>query len=174
MKIIAKAAGMRIVSKMAGHGTAHMIDLAKAGISNLLFDGGRGWEIDEGAIKAKYRGILNVMKHLGILAGSPEIPEKQVFVMRGNIVRAKSGGLFTPKVKPGQMVNKDQLLGLVTKFSEEKVERLVTPVEGIIIGIRLFAPLSTGNYVANIGTLALEEENSVEQISGRVNNQLCA
>lgn len=159
MKIIAKAAGMRIVSKMAGHGTAHMIDLAKAGISNLLFDGGRGWEIDEGAVKAKYRGILNVMKHLGILAGSPEIPEKQVFVMRGNIVRAKSGGLFTPKVKPGQMVNKDQLLGLVTKFSEEKVERLVTPVEGIIIGIRLFAPLSTGNYVANIGTLALEEEN---------------
>jgi len=96
---------------------------------------------DESDITVHVRGVTNVMKYMGMLEGKPTLPGRQLMFTTElpeqalssadragfQIVHANHGGLLYPTVKPGDLVQKDQVLGEIGDLKGDILERLVAP-----------------------------------------------
>ena len=77
------------------------------------------------------RGVYNVMKHLGMLEGEPEIPPKAK-VFNPYHLYAERGGFFISDVRAGDMVEEGQVLGVIKDLFGETLEEIVVPTDGVV------------------------------------------
>ena len=84
-------------------------------------------DIVEGVV----RGIYNVMKHLGMIEGTPEIPPK-ARVYNPYHLYAKRGGFFISNVRAGDLVEEGDVLGVIKDLFGETLEEIVVPTDGVI------------------------------------------
>jgi len=87
--------------------------LVKMGKKVLLFEGGKTRSIDLDVIDTGVKGALNVMRHLGMQDGEPEIDVEQTFINKTTWLRAPSSGLFFPENINGKWVEKRTILGRI-------------------------------------------------------------
>ena len=107
------------------------------GIPVLTYESGEALRFDEPGIKAGVRGIVRVMRHLGMLppVKSASTPSRKYFVAdSSNWVRAEQDGIFRAVVALGAHVGRGQTLGYIADpFGEREI-----PVEanatGIVVG----------------------------------------
>jgi predicted deacylase len=107
-----------------------------SGIPVLLYEGGEALRFDEVSIRAGLRGVLNVMRVLGML---PDVrtshPGLTPVVARSTSwVRAPESGVLRSALTLGTRVRKGQTLGVITAPLMEMECRVVAPVGGILIG----------------------------------------
>jgi len=90
--------------------------------------------VHESSVEAMHRGMLNVMKHLGMLAGKPELPAEQILFRRSDAVhifRSQHVGFFVWHRGPGSIVQKGDLIGEVRDISTFNVlQECVAPFDG--------------------------------------------
>jgi predicted deacylase len=77
------------------------------------------------------KGIYNVMKHLEMMEGEPDIPEK-ARVYHPFHLYSEHGGFFISDVRSGDMVENGQVLGVIKDLYGETLEKIVTPTDGVI------------------------------------------
>ena len=77
------------------------------------------------------RGIYNVMRHLGMLEGEPEIPPNAK-VFNPYHLYAERGGFFISDVRAGDMVEQGQVLGVIKGLFGETLEEIVVPTDGVV------------------------------------------
>jgi predicted deacylase len=77
------------------------------------------------------KGIYNVMKHLEMMEGEPNIPEKAM-VYHPFHLYSEHGGFFISDVRSGDMVENGQVLGVIKDLYGETLEEIVTPTDGVI------------------------------------------
>ncbi|KUJ72532.1 succinylglutamate desuccinylase/aspartoacylase family protein [Thiomicrospira sp. WB1] len=103
----------------------------------LLYEAGEALRFDEMSIRAGVRGILNVMKSLGMITDQRRKKPTQTPVIARNTswVRASQSGIFRSLVQDGDRVQKGQtLMGVVSDpFGEDQAE-IIAPFNGLIIG----------------------------------------
>lgn len=87
--------------------------LMKMGKKVLLFEGGKTKSLDMNVIEVGVQGALNVMRHLGMQDGLPEIPTPSILIKQTKWMRAPSSGLFFPETNIGSWVEKKTLLGKI-------------------------------------------------------------
>lgn len=122
------------------------------GIVPLVVETGGGGIID-GQIDRSVICTLNILKHLGMIDGELELPEKQVMVENYVVYRSREGGFYlkNPAATVGAMVTKGQLLGqVIDPVTSEVVETCISPVNGKLISTRLRMPINPGGYIAHI------------------------
>lgn len=109
----------------------------ESGIPVLTYEAGEALRLEEGSIRAGVRGVLNVMRHLGMLSrrpGSRPVPEPTV-ANSSTWVRAEHDGVFRPAVALGARIKKHRVLGRISSpFTTMDEEELVAPCDGILIG----------------------------------------
>jgi uncharacterized protein len=106
------------------------------------------------------RDIENVMKHLGMIAGEPILPDRQFITQPPRTeFRPMSGGLIYPEFSleqfPDQIVPEGTVLGrVISPYTFEEVERFVAPFEAAVslwcVGRRRFNP---GDFAYLIGRI---------------------
>lgn len=108
---------------------------AERGIPMLLYEAGEALRFDELCVRAGVRGILSVMRKLGMLAGRGAKPRYEPTVARSSLwVRAEKSGIFRATTRLGGRVRKGDVLGwLDDPFGEQEVEVTAT-ASGIVIG----------------------------------------
>ena len=110
---------------------------AEIGIPMLLYEAGEALRFDEISIRAGVKGIINVMRNLGMLPPSRSRHKsvREPFVARSSSwVRAPDSGLFRKVCALGNRVKRGDVLGLVDDpFTAQECEVTAT-VSGIIIG----------------------------------------
>lgn len=106
----------------------------KKGKHILVFETGESLRYDEFGIAEGIRGTQRLMKYLGMTDEAPTAEDSKTF-QKSRWVRAKNAGLFVPKVKLGDQLNKRQMLGAIKDPYGELNTRLFTPREGLVIGI---------------------------------------
>jgi len=110
---------------------------AEYGIPMLLYEAGEALRFDEIAIRAGVKGILNVMRTLGMLPESRHKVKKQsepVVARSSAWERASESGIFRAMVPLGGKVKKGTLLGVVgDPFGEMEVQ-ITASFSGIVIG----------------------------------------
>lgn len=118
-RAMAFAAGMNVVwERNAGWIKAQMgaeldrtpcrTQTAKLGIPAITLE-------DEYPMERTSRAIMNLMKHLKMLPGTPEV-EQPIFVSKGNWLRAPCGGMAHSPVNLLDKVKKDQVVHTVIDF----------------------------------------------------------
>jgi len=110
--------------------------------------GGYTWE--EPSVRAGLTGVLNVMKSLGMLDGSPE-PQTEVQVMRERLTNrhyltCDKGGLVRPLKPLGSAVTRGDPVAVLYDVFGETVETITSPIDGWVITYPL-----TGNRTAVSG-----------------------
>lgn len=93
----------------------------------------------EPIVHQMHRGMVNVCRHLGMLAGAPELPEQQAIVRRPDpthIFTAQHTGFFTWYLGPGCIVRKGDLVGEVRDLSTFQVlQECIAPFDGALPSI---------------------------------------
>ncbi len=108
---------------------------------------------EEGRIAEGVTGVLNVLKHLGMLPGEIVRPARQ-FVVRNHLTRVTvdRGGLFLASVQPGDEVRAGDRLGILYSprdFTE--VAAVTSPNDAIVVSIAENPVLHTGDSAAMLG-----------------------
>ncbi|MEX2355404.1 MAG: succinylglutamate desuccinylase/aspartoacylase family protein [Thermaerobacterales bacterium] len=124
------------------------------GIPAITPELGGGGRFEETPIALGVRGIWNVLRHLGMVAGAAEVPVKQTVVAQGHLTRALApeAGLFVPAVAPGDIVEFGQTLGSIYGIKRLIDEAdVVAPAAGMVVAINPNPTVHTGEMIAMMG-----------------------
>ncbi len=116
---------------------------AEHGVRMLLYEAGEALRLDELSVRAGLRGIINVMRNIGMLAPGKAKPKPppEPFVARSSLwLRAPESGLFRNLVPLGAKVKKGETLGVVHDPFTGEEHAVTSRVSGIVIG-RTHLPL---------------------------------
>ncbi len=119
----------------------------------LLSEAGEALRFDESAIRAGERGILSVMRVLGMLpaAKTRELPEPMI-AQGSRWVRSPRGGIVRSRVSLGDRVKTGQVLAKVADPLGSEVSEAVAPHAGLIIGRSELPVANEGDAVFHVAT----------------------
>lgn len=142
-------------------------EAAERGIPFLLYEGGESLRFDEFSIRVGVRGVMNVMRHLGMLRRpSRKRPEPAPYQSRRSTwVRASNSGVLRTLIKIGSKVSEGDLLAIVGDPMGDEETGIYCPEDGIVIG-RLNLPLvSEGDAIFHIACYRDKTEDAEQAIN---------
>ncbi|RDB44124.1 succinylglutamate desuccinylase [Halomonas sp. DQ26W] len=136
------------------------------GIPVLTYEAGEALRFDEWAITPGVRGVLRVMRRLGMLTGEHRrrLPPAAELANGSSWARAPIDGILRPKVRLGARVAKGEVLGKVADPFGNAEEAIMSMADGIVIGMSRLPLANEGEALFHIARFdEIEEaENAVE------------
>lgn len=128
---------------------------SKVGVPMLLYEAGEGLRFDEFAIRVGVKGVLQVMKHLG-MTRSRSIKHSEIVTpvaRKSSWLRAPEGGILRSIRTVGDVVEHGEILGFISDpFGEEETE--VNASEGgLIIGRTNLPVVNQGDALFHVAQL---------------------
>lgn len=123
-------------------------------IPMLLYEAGTALRFDRHAALLGVEGILNVMRHIGMLPSSTH-PAKvfEPFIAKSSQwLRAPISGMFITRKKLGDRVARDEKIGFITNPFGDYEYAILAPVDGIIIGYSVLPLANEGDGIYHIAT----------------------
>lgn len=108
----------------------------EVGCNILLYEAGEALRFDESAIRVGVRGVLGVMRHVGMLPRS-KAKSKAIETVRSDSshwLRSPIGGVMRAHKKLGDRVDKHEVIAVVSDPLGESEAKVVARTSGIIIG----------------------------------------
>lgn len=143
----------------------------KKGVPSLLYEAGEAFRLDAAPVKYGLRGVISVMRHLGMLPPSRSKAEpktKTVIASGTSWVRAPQGGLFTPFVDLGKAVTPGMKLGLVGDPFGRHETPVTCNMEGVVIGLNREATTDEGDALFHIATFENPEKVEAQILRSEV------
>lgn len=110
--------------------------VSELGIPMLLYEGGEALRFDENAIRVGLRGILGVMKTLGMIPGKSQgkAGSPSLLAHDSQWIRAPGGGIFCAARRLGEPVREQDVLGIIRDPSSNLEIPVIASCNGLIIG----------------------------------------
>ena len=128
-------------------------ELNKRGVKCFVTESGFAYKINQDYGNQLVDGIFAIMKYMGIWQG--DVPEiKNSIIAHDNdiiYINSESSGIFIPRVKMFDRVNKGDELGYVVNVITGSVEESIkAPVTGTICALREYPATEEGSLLARI------------------------
>jgi uncharacterized protein len=154
---------------------------AEKGIPAILAEAGGVGQMQEEAVALLYRGVINVMRHLGMIAGDApaktannegnskskiqKTARRAVATAKASAVDTaaltvltkfewvytKSSGVWYPEVAAGDVVNKGEEIGTVGDLFGDTLEKVISPVNGVILFLTINPSVLENGLLMGIG-----------------------
>jgi predicted deacylase len=128
---LALIAGAEVLWESAGPAGTLAGDAANRGVVTVIVEAGGGTSFGTPLEERSMRGLLNIMKKIGMLAGEPVVDPARAVVRTGTAPRPRQGGIFIPEIgldQLGKQVPKGTLLGrVVSSKTMAEIDRVVAP-----------------------------------------------
>lgn len=172
---MAKAFGVPVMLNSNVRDGSLRASAAKLGVPLILYEAGEALRFDELSIMAGLKGIINVMRHLGMLNKSRTKVQQvePIVATQSGWVRAKQSGFVSHRRELGDYVNRGDVLAEIKNPFGEVVATLKNNRAGIIIGKQNIPLVQQGEAVyhvayfkkpnAVLGNIGLMEDN-IEQL----------
>jgi predicted deacylase len=133
------------------------------GIPVLVYEGGEALRFDEATIRMGLKGILSVMRAIGMLpAALRQRPSVRTLVARSSLwVRAPLGGIFRVAEPLGSHVEKDAILGWIGDSVGENVVEVRAPFSGLVIGRTNMPLVNEGDPLYHVASYKLSHSVSI-------------
>jgi predicted deacylase len=102
-------------------------------------------------------GVLNVMRHLGMLAGAAETPGVVTWLTGYEVLTSPDDGMWFAQVRAGEQVREGQLLGRWTDLFGDASHPVTAPFSGFVNYVVATPPVRAGDPVAMISRFAGSE-----------------
>lgn len=118
----------------------------------MVYEAGEALRFDEVSIRVATRGILNVMRALGMVSSKkPPRSKPSVLLKSSTWIRAPRSGIFRAEVTLGGMVGKGGVLGRIGDRSGRSEEMVTASSSGIVIGRTNLPLVYEGEALFHIG-----------------------
>ncbi len=144
-KLLAQAFSTEIIWE--GKGAPGMLQVCAAhdGKAVITVEIGAASGLEEEGIEAGVTGVKNVMTILGMIKGTAEILDYQIYIKSSEKwQRSPHGGIFRPFVKLGDIIEEGQVLGEIADPFNLKIEKIKAESSGLIAGIKTSPVVRTG------------------------------
>lgn len=153
---LAKSAGSHLVwaSKDAWLGDGLFTRVTKAGIGAMLVECGGEGRLHEHNVRDHERSLVNMMRHLQMIDGSPESAAEEEFVMMrsADFFHCTQGGVIRNLVSLGDEVQKDQPLMEISDVFGNVVETVVAPSgPSVVLAIKTYGVTNGGASMGILG-----------------------
>lgn len=128
----------------------------------ITFTAGEANRFDSASVKLGLKGIINLMTDLKMIPEKrvPTIKQIKNAIMHQAIwVRTADSGISTNRVKLGQQVTKGTLLSVIhDPFGNVGIKELLSPTDGIVVGINNVPLVKEGESLFKIALFAEPEK----------------
>lgn len=123
------------------NGTSTAVTIDRRNIPSVVVELGGGIVDQRPYVERGLKGLLNMLRHLQVIAGAPTPPPKQIVVGAIKTIRPTRAGLLETLAPPlGQIIKKGQLLGrVVSPYTFEVLEEIPAPFDA---GVMILSHLS--------------------------------
>ena len=131
---------------------------SKLGVTTLLYEAGEALRFDEVSIRGGMRGIVNVMRTIGMLPPlkNPPKPISPIVAGSSRWVRAPMSGIVHQNARLGDTIERGQRIVTISDPFGESELALTAPSSGVVIG-RTNLPLAhEGDALVHIATIDSE------------------
>lgn len=158
---LAKAFGCEILYRGAAPAGSFAAYAGGLGVTTLIVELGGGQQRNEHFVQKGVRGVRNVMKHLGMLDGEPELPADQVVVDELADLKPHQGGLMLSSFGPERLGDAvgagTELARVVSPYTFDVLESIAAPFEPTLLvlvreAVTKVEPGDYGFIVANGAT----------------------
>jgi predicted deacylase len=125
-------------------------EAAKKGKPILVFEGGESMRFDYSAINEGTNGCLRLLNSYEMVELDIP-PNPSVKIKKDLWVRSNNSGLFHMSVRNGAHVLKGDLLGVIFNPFGETEQKIVSPVNGYIVGINNQPVVNQGDALIHLG-----------------------
>lgn len=124
---------------------------AAIGLPCILTEAGECGQLDEPNTQVHLKGLYNVLKLLGILAGSPE-PVAPIRLLKNfPWLRSPHSGCWYPAVKVGEMVTEGHAVGEIRDYFGTTLERFTAPASGVVMFVVTSLAINADDPLLAIG-----------------------
>jgi hypothetical protein len=158
---ITKAFGVDVLWKNLPHDGMLARAAVEAGIPTTCPEVGgsdRVPERREAHVTIDYKGILSVIRYLGMLPGEPIRLEHFVVMEGESHIYANYGGImrYEPEVRPKAQIKEGQIIGRIVDMLGNEVEVVRAQWDGIVTTMRTMPLIYTGDWFIGIGRIVEE------------------
>jgi len=111
---------------------------------------------DEESIVRNTKGILSVMRLIGMIKGEPEMVRDPIWIDKYQVVYSDADGLFYPQTEMGYHAQKGEVMGYLTDYLGNVVQDFRAPFSGIVLYIINTPPANKGEPLFEIGSILNE------------------
>lgn len=123
------------------------------GVASMLAEsGGRGLLLEDDVAR-HVRGVTNVLRAIGSLAGDPERVTPPTIVESFEWVRSPHEGIFHPSVRVGDRVQRGQAVGELVDLLGERLAEVSAPVGGVVLFIVTSPAIKMEGLLLAVGAL---------------------
>lgn len=131
-------------------------EAVKAGVSVVLFEGGKSLDLDRIVTKVGVTGALRVMQHLGMRDFIKELSAQQnntepITLTDSTWMRARYSGMFRTTVSIGAKIKKGMVLGTISDPFGDFEKRVIAKRDGYIICSNHSPIVYQGDAIFHIG-----------------------
>jgi uncharacterized protein len=157
---LARSFGSGVVLNGAGPKGSLRRTALDAGIPAIIYEAGGVYILQTEEIERGVAGIRNVMRHTGMIPsdGNSE-PSKATVYKKTRWLRVPPGaaGMFLTSRKVGDEVKRDEQLGHVVDPLSDHTAAIVSPDDGVIIGMVVPTMVYTGDALFHLGLEKIQE-----------------
>ncbi len=140
---------------------------SESGTKVLLYEAGEALRFEELAIRAGVKGVLGVLRHLGMTRRRSITKKKKFspFIANNSAwARATVSGFVSSLKQLGDQVEKKEVLALIHNPLGEELGSIVATKSGIIVGRQNIPMVQEGDAMFHIGYFSEDEETIAETI----------
>jgi len=145
----------------------------RAGITVIVYEAGEALRFDEASIRGGAKGVISVMRELGMLPKlrKPGKKPESLVAQSSTWARASQSGILRAMKTLGANVQKNDLLGVISDPFGEKEEQIRASINGIIIGRTNIPLVNEGEALFHIARFKSPDEvaEQIEQIQNHLN-----
>jgi len=107
-------------------------------------------------VQGDVNGIINVMKHIGMLEGKPQPQAKTATLYDATctIYNRECAGFWMRQVRLGDRITKGDNLGnIVDPYTGEKLGRIISPADGVMLTELGPRAIGLGTWLGPVGTI---------------------
>jgi len=123
------------------------------GIPAITTETGQLGSNDDHWVDMAERGIWNLLRHFGMVAGEPEADTAIVWLTDYQVIPSPATGMFQPSVRDGYAVAEGGLLGVLVDFFGDPISEIRAPFSGIVNYILGTPPVSEGEPLAMVSRI---------------------
>jgi predicted deacylase len=141
---------------------------AEKGVPSILAEAGGVGQMQEDAVALLVNGVINVMKHLGMIDDAkfesytetnsrPKTKKTARSAVATTVLTkfewlyTKHKGMWYPKVGAGDIVKKGQEIGTVGDLFGDTLEKIISPVNGVILFLTINPSVLENGLLMGIG-----------------------
>ena len=124
---------------------------AERGIPAILAESGRCGQLEEDAVARHVRGVQNIVRMLGILAGAPEPVAPPTLLARFDWLRSPHEGIFHCQVSVGDQVAASQVIGEMIDLLGNQLGEITAPADVVVLFLVTSPAIKQDGLLMGIG-----------------------